>query len=284
MRFKRLTLCVIALGMTCSCAKPKPQPIIVGSKDSSAQMVLAETIAQHIEKKLGQPVERHLNMGTARNAHEALISSQIDLYPEDIAAARTTIFRMEPTKDPAIALESVKQEYQRQHLEWVTSLGFENTFALVVTDEYAREHKLASLSDAAAKDGWKLAASIDFLDRGDGYGALQRAYKLSFGAPPNTTDRKSAYTALAEYKVTMLAGSMADGALAGTGLRALQDDKSAFGPSTAGIVARGERLEQVPGLRAALQELSGRFRLETLRAMSAAVDRGASMQRWPLIF
>src|SRR6266498_1072817 len=78
LRLKRLTLCVIATVLVCGCAKPKPQPIIVGSKESPAQMVVAEVIAQHLEKKLGQPVERHLNLGTARYAHEALISSQID--------------------------------------------------------------------------------------------------------------------------------------------------------------------------------------------------------------
>jgi glycine betaine/choline ABC-type transport system substrate-binding protein len=54
----------------------------VGSKNFTEQVVLGEIIAQHLERRLHQKVERRLNLGGTMLANQALVEGEIDLYPE----------------------------------------------------------------------------------------------------------------------------------------------------------------------------------------------------------
>ena len=49
-------------------------PIRVGSKNFTEQVVLGEIIAQHLEHRLHQSVERSLNLGGTLLAHQALLT------------------------------------------------------------------------------------------------------------------------------------------------------------------------------------------------------------------
>ena len=54
----------------------------VGSKNFTEQVVLGEIIAQHLEHRLHQKVERKLNLGGTLLAQQALLNREIDIYPE----------------------------------------------------------------------------------------------------------------------------------------------------------------------------------------------------------
>ncbi len=55
--------------------------IVVGSKNFTEQVILGEIVAQSLERA-GMKVDRKLNLGGTLLAHQALVSGQIDLYPE----------------------------------------------------------------------------------------------------------------------------------------------------------------------------------------------------------
>ena len=55
--------------------------------------MLGEIIAQHLEHRLHRSVERSLNLGGTLLAHQALLSSQIDLYPEYTGTALAAILK-----------------------------------------------------------------------------------------------------------------------------------------------------------------------------------------------
>ena len=48
--------------------------IVVGSKNFTEQLILGEIVAQHIEARLHQPVERKLDLGGTLLAHQALLA------------------------------------------------------------------------------------------------------------------------------------------------------------------------------------------------------------------
>src|SRR5439155_1952188 len=54
--------------------------IRVGSKNFTEQVVLGEIIAQHLEHRLHQKIERRLNLGGTLLAHQALLNRELDLY------------------------------------------------------------------------------------------------------------------------------------------------------------------------------------------------------------
>ena len=73
-------------------------------------MVIAgqpEIVAQHLEKRLGEKVDRKLNLGGTLLAHEALVKGSIDVYPEYTGTALTNILKLPPSSDAAAVLETV---------------------------------------------------------------------------------------------------------------------------------------------------------------------------------
>src|SRR5215469_15085236 len=82
----------------------KRHPIRVGSKNFTEQVVLGEIVAQHLEHKLGAPVERRLNLGGTLLAHEALRSHQIDVYPEYTGTALAAVLKAPLQGDAAEVL------------------------------------------------------------------------------------------------------------------------------------------------------------------------------------
>ena len=71
------------------CATARKSGLIVGSKNFTEQVVLAELLAQHLESRLGIEVERRANLGGTLICHEAVRTGQIDLYVEYTGTALT---------------------------------------------------------------------------------------------------------------------------------------------------------------------------------------------------
>src|ERR1700738_3497079 len=97
---------LIVLALSCGCSRSRP--IVVGSKNFTEQLILGEIMAQQLERRLAQKVERKLNLGGTLLAHEALVNGEIDLYPESTGTALTAILKQPAVRDPAAALESVR--------------------------------------------------------------------------------------------------------------------------------------------------------------------------------
>src|SRR5947208_8728284 len=118
----------LSLLLTAACGRPAR--IVVASKNFTEQILLGEILAQQIERRLGVPVERKLNLGGTLLAHQALVSGAIDLYPEYTGTALTAVLKQPVATDPAGVLVTVRSAYARQwRLEWLEPLGFNNTFA-----------------------------------------------------------------------------------------------------------------------------------------------------------
>jgi osmoprotectant transport system substrate-binding protein len=250
-----------------------PERIIVGSKNFTEQVILGEIIAQQIENRMHVPVERKLNLGGMLLAHQALLSKQIDLYPEYTGTAFTNILKSGGVTDPAIVLERVRAEYARMQLEWLDPLGFESSFAMTVRGDDARQRHLETLSDAAADPkGFSLGCGYEFITHPDGFAALNSKYGLKWTAAEKTMDLGLLYRALLGKQVSMVAGNTTDGVLNKLDVRVLKDDKHAFPPYQACIVVRAAALAANPALRQALAELSGKITDQRMRAMNYAVD------------
>ena len=248
--------------------------IVVGSKNFTEQLILGEIIAQHIEARLHQPVERKLDLGGTLLAHQALLAKDIDMYPEYTGTAFTNVLKRSGVTDPAVVLEQVRAEYSNGfHLDWLDPFGFDNSFAMTIRGEDARARHLQTLSDAAADSmGFTLGAGYEFLTRPDAYGALNRAYSIKWNAAPKSMDLGLLYQALEQKQVSMAAANTTDGLLNKLDVTVLQDDKHVFPPYQACIVIRQETLAAYPTLRGILLELSGKISDTEMRKMNNAVD------------
>ncbi len=263
-------LAALALG-SCSAAQPG---IRVGSKNFTEQVVLGEIIAQHLEHRLHQAVERRLNLGGTLLAHGALVNNEIDLYPEYTGTALTAILKDPPDNDPARVLARVRSAYaDRFHVDWLDPLGIDNSFAMVVSGDEARSKHLENLDDAArANLAWTLGVGYEFEQRPDGLAALDRAYHLRWTGAPQSMDLGLLYKALQQKQVTMIAANATDGLLSKLDVKVLADDRHAFPPYEVAIAVAQNRMRQTRGMREALAELSGRFTNAAMQRLNYEVD------------
>jgi len=230
-------------------------------------------VAQHLEFRLGLRVKRQLNLGGTLLAHQALLRGDIDLYPEYTGTALTAILKLPPAQDPAASIAIVRAEYQtRFGLEWLDPLGFNNTFAMVIRGNEARNGKMSTLSDAARyARGWNLGVGYEFQQRPDGLDGLLKTYHLPLQGSPKTMDLGLLYKALEQGQVSMVAGNATDGQLSVLDAVVLDDDRRYFPPYDCGLVARAEILKD-HRVRQALTELGGQFTDRTMRKLNYQVD------------
>src|SRR6266849_321120 len=102
--------CVTILLSAAACGQRGVEKIVVGSKNFTEQIVLAELFAQQIEAHSTLRVERKLNLGGTFICHDALVSGKIDLYPEYTGTALTAVLKDPPQKDPAEVFRRVQEE------------------------------------------------------------------------------------------------------------------------------------------------------------------------------
>jgi glycine betaine/choline ABC-type transport system substrate-binding protein len=263
---------LIAAALLAGCARG-PRPVVVGSKNFTEQVILGEIVAQQIENKLHERVERRLNLGGTLLAHQSLAAGQIDLYPEYTGTALTVILKLPPDSDPDAVYTRVENEYANQHLVWMPPLGFDNTFAMVVRGPDARSKNLATMTDAESwSPGWTLGIGYEFMERPDGFPALMKTYHLPIDGSPRTMDLGLLYRALEQKQVSMVAGNRTDGLLSSLDVKVLADDQHAFPPYQAAYVVRADALAARPGLRDAIGGLSGKISAEAMQKLNYAVD------------
>jgi glycine betaine/choline ABC-type transport system substrate-binding protein len=259
---------LIVLLAACSSSKPT---VVVASKNFTEQVILGEIVAAQIERRLHIEVDRKLNLGGTLLAHEALTSGAIDLYPEYTGTALTQVLRLPFEKDAAVVLDRVRQGYRPLHVTWLAPFGFDNTFAMVMLARTANDNGVRTLSDAAAKP-WRLAVGSEFTQRPDGLTGLVQTYGLKIKGDPVLMDLGLLYAALKTDYVDLAAANATDGMLGHPEFVMLEDDRHYFPPYECAIAVRDDTLARLPGLRAALAELSGRITAPAMRRMNEQVD------------
>jgi osmoprotectant transport system substrate-binding protein len=264
-----------ALGVLLTgCSPPRPDHPVIGAKNFTEQVILGELLAQEIEARSNLKVDRRFYLAGSYICQQALVSGHIDAYVEYTGTALTAILKQPVDRDPQRVLDNVRRLYATRYGVTVDApLGFENTFAMVIRGEDARELRLTMLSQAARyTPQWRLGVGYEFEQRPDGLPGLSAAYGLKFATPPRTMDLGLLYRALNARQVDMIAANSTDGPIQALGLRVLEDDRHYFPPYQAVPLVRDEALRKWPQMRTALEALAGKITADDMRTMNEAVD------------
>lgn len=296
--FRMSALFLVALGMMLAsftgvssvAAQDEDLPTVgVGSKDFTEQIVLAEMVALLLEDA-GYPVDRQINLGGTVVVHQALVNDEIQVYVEYTGTALLAILGMEPlTSDvdgatPAASpvaagqdqvYDVVKSEYAEQFdLTWLLPWGFNNTYAMAVTQETADEYDLQTISDLEGVSGeLTLGATQEFLVRPDGLPGLTDLYGVEFGDSVGL-DPGLVYAALESGDADVVTATATDGRIPALGLVVLEDDMGFFPPYFAAPVVSSALLEEHPEIADILNQLAGTIDDETMADLNFQVDDG----------
>jgi len=263
---------LIVLALLLAACTQKKQPIVVGSKNFTESVILGELLAQKLEKG-GCTVDRRLNMGGTFVADGAMTSGALDAYVEYSGTALTAILKQPIATDRAAVDRVVSSAYAKRGLRWGPSLGFNNTFAMIVRKADADRLGLRTISDLAkVASTFQPGFGYEFVERPDGWPGLLKAYGLTFAKAPKTMDLGLTYKALASGEADLIAGNSTDGLIQSLGLVALEDDRHYFPPYDAAVVTRADIDGKCKGAAQALQSLANTIDDATMRRLNYEVD------------
>ena len=270
----RSAFALLAWYVMTGCGPPRQDRIVVGSKAFTEQAVLGEIIVQYLQHHTRLAVERRFYLAGTYICQQAILAGRIDVYPEYTGTALTAVLKQPASGDAGSVYRRVKELYaQRFKLDVEPSLGFNNTFAMVVRSDDALRLGITTLSEAARyAHGWRAGFGYEFMERPDGYRGLAKTYNLSFGVAPRIMDLGLLYRALTSHQVDIVAGNSTDGLISVLHLTVLGDDRHYFPPYEAVPVVRRETVQRHPEVRQALEDLADKISDQDMRRMNYAVD------------
>ncbi|SNS66913.1 osmoprotectant transport system substrate-binding protein [Anaerovirgula multivorans] len=249
--------------------------ITIGAKNFTESILLGNIFKVLIEEKTDINVTV-TELGGTMIAFEALKNNDIQMYPEYTGTGYITILGHEEILSPEETYEIVKNEFREEwNFEWLSELGFNNTYTLSLRQDSIEELGIKTFSDLVNVAGeLKLGATMEFVERQDGLPGLNQAYGFEFGDVIDL-DPGLMYTAVKEEQVDVITAFATDGRIPAFNLGILEDDLNFFPPYFAAPLVRGDLLEQYPELINILNELEGKINDDTMAQLNYTVDESA---------
>ena len=195
-----------------------PTRITVGSKAFTELVILAEVL-HHLARHAGAEAVHQRQLGGTRVVWNALLSGDIDAYPEYTG----TLLRESLADENLCTQAELQQALATRGVRMTDSLGFNNSYAIGVKQSLARQLDLHRISDLKNHPELVFGFGNEFMDRADGWPGLQRRYGL-----PQTNvrglDHDLAYRGLAAGSLDAIDLYSTDAEIAYYDLLALDDD------------------------------------------------------------
>ncbi|MCI0516834.1 MAG: ABC transporter permease subunit [Woeseiaceae bacterium] len=224
-------------------------PVVVGSKNFAENYILAEAAAQLLESR-GYDVRRRFGLNGTKIVSEALRNGSVDLYPEYTGTVTEVILE----RPGLVNFDDIQTALAGQRLQMLAPLGFDNSYAIAVTTDFARQHELKNISDLAQAGQLRIGLPHEFLSRSDGWTGLKSRYGIDQTAVG--IEHSLAYEALTSGKLDVTAVYSTDGEILRSQLLLLHDDLAYFPQYRATFLTRDDLPEDVV---AVIELLSGRI-------------------------
>jgi osmoprotectant transport system substrate-binding protein len=270
-----LTLLCVALGLAGAAPVSVAADLVVGGKNFTEQLLMAEMTARLLQAK-GYDVDKRVGLGSVvlRQAQEA---GQIDVYWEYTGTSLITYNKVKERLSPAETYRRVKELDARKGLVWLNPSRANNTYALAMQADEAEHKGIQTISDLAkavnADKQLTFACNAEFYARPDGLKPLQKAYGFNFGRDNiKRMDSGLTYQALKQGQVDVALVFATDGRIPAFNFTVLRDDKHYFPNYALAPVVRQEVLDANPELAALLNALSATLDDATLARLNAQVD------------
>jgi osmoprotectant transport system permease protein len=263
--FIRLCAALAMITITGVSAVAQERPLTIGSKGFTESVILGE-IMTGLAERSGSRADHRRQLGGTRILWNALLSGEIDAYPEYTGTITREILASE-------RLESLKQIADALAVRGISMsapLGFNNTYAIAVKGALADRLGLKNISDLARHPDLKLGFSNEFMDRGDGWPALRKRYGLGH-EKVRGLDHDLAYRALDNDSLEVIDVYTTDAEIPYYKLRLLKDDLAHFPTYQAVILYRSELDRDAPATVAAFKSLAGNIDAARMAALNARV-------------
>ena len=222
--------------------------IVLGSKKFTESYVLSELAKRSLEEA-GFHVDHRQGMGGTIILWEALKQGSIAAYPDYTGTIQEEILK----RPGAPSIGALREQLAQYGVGVTEELGFNNTYALVMTRTRANQLGIQKISDLSKHPELKLGLTHEFLGRHDGWGPLEKRYELQM---PNVQgiDHTLGYLALLNGEIDVMDAYTTDAKIGEDDLVVLADDLKFFPQYRAVFLFR---LDTPPRAIQALRRLEG---------------------------
>lgn len=285
-RFGRALSCIVvglgSLALLAACGstpaaggQAASNTVVIASKNFTENEILAQMYADLLGAKTHLKVITHINMGGTVPVFQAIKSGQVDLYPGYTGTAYVDILKQPKPAPEAQMYAYANREYKKKFgLELLKPLGFNDTYAIAVTQALAQKDHLKTISDLVPYAP-KLKAGIDAecMTREDCYLGLKKVYGLNFGTVVQM-DHSLVEEAMAKGEIQATDVYTTDGALLKYHLVVLEDNKHVFPAYLCVPVVRVDWAKAHPQAVKIINELAGKISNSEMEHLDYKVDIG----------
>jgi osmoprotectant transport system permease protein len=264
---RALAALATALGcvLVATLASANSEHLVVGSKAFPESWILAESAAQ-LAQGAGAKAEHSKSLGGTEITYAALVSGQIDLYPEYTGTLAEVILH-----DPRVTtLDALRDALAPRGLAVSDPLGFNDGYALAASAAVANRYGLRSLSDLVRWPDLRVGLTHELLGRTDGYPGLSARYGLRF-SDIRGVQHELALEAAGRGDLDVVDVYTTDAQIDRMNLRVLVDDRRFFPRYDAVFLYRTELPSKAPLAMAAILRLVGRIDDAAMRRANAEV-------------
>lgn len=240
-------------------------PVTVGSKTFTENVILAEMITRLIEAR-GIAVEHKRELGGTRILWDALLHGDLDIYPEYTGTLMQELLKNENIT----GFRELRRTLSRYGIGISNPLGFNNTYVLGMSRNRAVAKGIDSISDLAAHPELRLGFSNEFMARRDGWPGLKKTYQLP-QLDVRGLDHDLAYRGLDDGSLDVIDLYATDAEIAYYDILPLRDDRNYFPEYQAVYIYRDGLLKRYPVLGSVMEDLSSTIDSRRMAAMNAAV-------------
>ncbi|MBX9934507.1 MAG: ABC transporter substrate-binding protein [Methylobacterium sp.] len=255
--------------------------LVVASKSDTEGSLAGAMIALLLEH-LGLSVERRLGLGPPLIVRSALMSGDIDVYPEYTGnGAFFTGTETDPVwRSSQGAYDAIARSDAARGLVWLDRAPANNTWLIAVQGKLARREGLSTMADfaAAVRRGLiRLAASTEFVESPAALPAFEAAYGfqvphdriISLPGGDTAITARAAAQGISGVNAGMVYGT--DGALSALDLVVMSDPEGAQIVYEMAPVFRSTSLDRDPRIRPTLGALFNGLDATTLRRLNAVI-------------
>lgn len=243
------------------------QPLVVGSKRFTESYILGEIVSQAVSGSGQDRVRLKSGLGNTGILLSALLSGEIDLYPEYTGTITREILKTEQ----ALSLEQINERLAPLGLQAGVLLGFDNSYVLAMRREQAQELQIKTISDLAKHPRLVPGLSHEFIGRKDGWKGLSEAYQLG-KLSPRGLDHGLAYEAIVAKQIDVVDAYGTDSKLKRYGLVVLEDDRRFFPTYEALLLYRSDVPIKFPDSWKVIQYLGGKISQQSMLELNTRVE------------
>ncbi|MGY0694485.1 osmoprotectant ABC transporter substrate-binding protein [Virgibacillus sp. FSP13] len=275
----KLVMVMLLLLLVSGCSLPglastTSKTVKIGTLGTSESEILGEVMSIMIERETDLDTELVTHLGSSIVQHQGMTRGDLDITPTrytgtDLSGA----LGMEPITDPEKAMDIVQREFQKRFNQtWAPSYGFENSYSVAITREFAEENNIETVSDLEPyADELRFGVDNAWINRkGDGYDGFKEIY-FDFGEvyPMNVG---LVYQAASSGHMDVVLAYSSDGRIQEFDLKVLEDDKKFFPPYDASPVIQNELLEEYPEITDITERLAGQISTEKMQELNYKAD------------